>query len=167
MDNMGRLLITWLEEEGARQRRRLALPPRVEDPTVRGWVHVGVCLLVGTIAAGLFLCWIGPTRSVVDRIRLDLPVERSVTLNGVRVTGVLREVKADDGTGFLTLLGNYRGVPVVCKFRHAPYGPWRGRAVQAGDIVDIRSNAGRDERETSGILLRDCEVIRWSVLPDE
>jgi hypothetical protein len=86
---------------------------------------------------------------------------------GVRVTGVWREVKANDGTGFATVLGNYHGLPVVCEFRHVPYGPWRGRAVQAGDIVDIRSNAGRDERETSAVLLGDCEVVRWSVLPDE
>jgi hypothetical protein len=165
MDNLGRLLITWLEEEGARQRRRLVLPLRVEDPTVRGWVHVGACLLLGTIAAGLFVCWVGRMRELATRPRPDVPVGRSVTLNGVRVTDVLLEVKANDGTGFLTLLGDYHGLPVVCKFRRVPYTGWRGRAVQAGDIVDIRSNAGRDERQTGGILLRDCEVTHWVHAP--
>lgn len=58
MDHRSELLRAWLEGEGERLRRRIPLPPHVGDPAVRGRVHVGVCALVGTLTAGLFICWL-------------------------------------------------------------------------------------------------------------
>jgi hypothetical protein len=58
VDTWSELLLAWLEGEGERQKRQTPLPPRVGDPAVRGWVHVGVGVLGGTLAAGLFVCWL-------------------------------------------------------------------------------------------------------------
>lgn len=61
MDDRTALLLAWLEGEGERQRRPILPPPRAKDPALSGWVQVGVCALVGAVAAALFVCWLAPT----------------------------------------------------------------------------------------------------------
>ena len=58
MDDRRALLVAWLEGEGERQRRPLLPPPQANDPTLRGWVQVGVCALGGALASALFVCWL-------------------------------------------------------------------------------------------------------------
>ena len=58
MDDRRALLVAWLEGEGERQRRPVLPPPQAKDPSLRGWVQVGVCALGGTLAAALFVCWL-------------------------------------------------------------------------------------------------------------
>jgi hypothetical protein len=59
MDDRTALLLAWLEGEGERQRRPILPPPQAKDPALRGWVQVGVCALAVTLAAALFVCWLG------------------------------------------------------------------------------------------------------------
>jgi hypothetical protein len=59
MNDQTALLLAWLEGEGERRRRPILPPPRAKDPALRGWVQVGVCALGGTLAAALFVCWLG------------------------------------------------------------------------------------------------------------
>jgi hypothetical protein len=62
------LVLAWLEEEGERRRRSLPLPPQVGDPAVRGWVHVGVCVLGGALAAVLFGLWLVTMSQRADQV---------------------------------------------------------------------------------------------------
>jgi hypothetical protein len=82
------LLLAWLEEEGARQRRRVALPLRVGDPAVRGWVHVVVCALVGALAVWIFCC--GLARAWDE-------AAQAAAREGVRVTQCYGTVDAGQG----------------------------------------------------------------------
>ena len=66
--NRAGLLMAWLAEEGERRRRPSRLPLRVGDPGVRGLVHVLLCLLIGVVAGGLFLCWHGGARPRWDQV---------------------------------------------------------------------------------------------------
>jgi hypothetical protein len=123
-------------------------------------------VLLGTILAGLFVCWLGVGHCMSSRSQRLVgvfPGQRAVFLDRVQVTGILHEVKADDGTGFLTLIGIYHGVSVVCKCRSAV----EARGVGVGDVVSIHSRAGRDEEVTSSALLLDCEVVGWLVRAEE
>jgi hypothetical protein len=56
MDYQARLFTEWLEDEGARLRLQLTLPPQVRHPVARGLVQLWVCVLTGTFVAGLFVC---------------------------------------------------------------------------------------------------------------
>lgn len=68
MDDRTALLLAWLEGEGERQRRPILPPPRARDPALRGWVQVGVCAVVGAVAAALFVCWLAPARDLEMRV---------------------------------------------------------------------------------------------------
>jgi hypothetical protein len=52
------LLTAWLEEEGERQRRPLLLTSPAKDPSLRGWVQVGICAIFGTLTVALLACWL-------------------------------------------------------------------------------------------------------------
>ncbi len=58
MQDRTTLLRTWLEREDERHRRPVLPPPQARDLALRGWVQVGVCALVGSLAAGIFVCWL-------------------------------------------------------------------------------------------------------------
>lgn len=64
------LLLAWLEGEGERQRRPILPPPRARDPALRGWVQVGVCAVVGAVAAALFVCWLAPAWDLEKRVNI-------------------------------------------------------------------------------------------------
>jgi hypothetical protein len=70
MDDRTAMLLAWLEGEGERQRRPILPPPRAKDPSKRGWVQVGVCVLGGTLAAALFVCWLGTAWERAMRVTL-------------------------------------------------------------------------------------------------
>src|SRR5262245_37720035 len=99
------LLMEWLEGEGERQRRPTPLPRRVGDPAVRGWVHVGVCVLGGVVAAGVFHCWLGLAWDRAARVGSGLPwlkkprfaVGQPMTLEGARVELVVQGFEASGG----------------------------------------------------------------------
>jgi hypothetical protein len=68
MDRRGQLMAVWLEEEGQRQQRRLALPLRVEFPVVRGLIQLRLCIFLGVLAVGLFVCWLASAWDQAGRI---------------------------------------------------------------------------------------------------
>ena len=158
MDHRTALLVAWLGAEGERHRQFFPLPRPARDPAWRGWVHVGVCVLGGALVGGLFVCWLamawqraGPA-SLAER---NFGMGGELTLPGARVEGIARPARAGRGTRPWTLTVRYRGVLVVCEFREGRV----PRDIRVGDTVSIRSAAGRDERETGPVLLKDCEVI--------
>ena len=165
MDHLPELLVAWLEGEGERQRRRTPLPARVGDPAVRGRVQAGVCVLAGTLAAGLFVCWLntawglagrqGPRPTWLEESGRELIAD--VIVAGARVERITPEVGAGGGAGPLTLDVSHGGRWISCAFRRekAP------RGVRVGDTVSIRSAVGWVEvgTGTGFVLLNDCEVI--------
>jgi hypothetical protein len=166
MDHVTGLLVAWLEEEGERQRRPVPLPPRVGDPRVRGWAHVAVCVVAGTLASGLFVCWLVAAwhragSPAPERLaRWDFEVGKALTLEDVRVEGI---VKAGRGPGPLTLIVKYRNRSLGCAFREEK-APWD---IRVGDTVTIRSAAGRVAEKTDRVLLEDCEVVEEPRRPGE
>jgi hypothetical protein len=70
MDERKELVMSWLEEEGERERQRrpVMVPLRFQDPVVRGWVHVGVCALVGALVLVIFLCWLADAWCLSGRV---------------------------------------------------------------------------------------------------
>jgi hypothetical protein len=152
-------LLGWLEGEGERRRRKLPLPLVVGDAPARGWPHFWVCVLTGTLSAGLFVCWLVKARqqsgwrareaSVASR---TLQTGTVITLADVRVEAIER------GSGrrppvFLSV--NNKGLSIVCEFwqENVP------RDVAVGDIVTVRASA-RDDGQTDRILFKDCEIAR-------
>ena len=164
MDTWSELLLAWLEGEGERQKRQTPLPPRVGDPAVRGWVHVGVGVLGGTLAAGLFVCWLVRMGAGTARMaQRSFGVGRIVTLEGVPVERIAWDVEAQDWLGPRILIVRYKGRLLVCEFRKetAP------RDVRVGDVVTIRSATGLVEERGGRSLLGDCEVVEWVFRPKE
>jgi hypothetical protein len=165
------LLMTWLEEEGQRRRRRFPLPSRVGDPAVRGWVHVAVCLLGGTLAAGLFLCWLARTWEGAIRVGAGAAMmasergERSMSikLEGVRVEGISWQIKGPGARRTLYLMVRYKDLLLECEFAEekAPLGIW------VGDSVTILSASGRDEQDRERALLKDCELLDGPISPEQ
>jgi hypothetical protein len=164
-------LVAWLEGEGERQQRKTPLPPRVGDSARRGWVQVWVGVLGGTLAAGLFVCWLGMAWRVAEQVGAApawLTIRTSVldslvkTLEGVRVEEVVRDVKPG-APGPLTLIVRHRGVLLPCEFREekAP------REVRVGDSVTIRYAKIRVEKERHRVVLEDCYVVERLRRPGE
>src|SRR5262249_54947312 len=117
MDHRIALVLAWLEGEGERRRHRFPLPPRVGDPAVRGWAHVGVCVLAGTLAAGLFVCWLARAWHVAGiPSRRSFAVGGAMTLEGARVEAIARDVKAGRPAP-LTLIVRHGGWLMACEFR--------------------------------------------------
>jgi hypothetical protein len=148
------LLTEWLEGEGERQRRWTPLPPRVGDPAVRGWVHVGICVLIGILTARLLGFPGRPNPFETTNFRVGQPT----ILAGVRVERIDRDVQLGGGPGPLTLVvtrGRWIG---LCRFRKekAP------RDVRVGDIVNLRGVIERIEEDRDRVVLKACEVVTLS-----
>lgn len=62
------LLMAWLEEEGARQRRPLLLTSAAKDSSPRGWVQVGICAILATLTVALLACWLVMAWNLADRL---------------------------------------------------------------------------------------------------
>jgi hypothetical protein len=157
----------WLEEEGERRRRPAPLPPQVGDPAVRGWVQAGVCVLVGTITAGLFVCWLPRVWPLADRQAILSPwlakdakqgvgVGGAVTVRDGVVVGVFLDDQADGGPRPLTLIVFLGGKACLCEFR-ASKAP-RALDLRVGDTISIRSAAWWFEENMDRMVLKDCEV---------
>jgi hypothetical protein len=156
-----RLLVAWVE--GERQRRRFPLPRRIGDPALRGWVHVVVCVVGGILVVGLCLCLQAEAWHRAGRMFRREFVGCPVTVEGVRVGMIARHVKADGGTGPLTLIVWSNGLLMACEFSEekAP------EDIRVGDTINIRSAAGWRDEEWDRILLKDCEVIGGPSRPEE
>jgi hypothetical protein len=148
----------WLEEEGARQRRKASLPPEVGYAAWYGRVQVGACVLSGALAAGLFVSWLGVAGHLAYRVGVlggSTRASAGMTLAGARVVGIARAAKPGGGAAPVTLLVRHGGVLIPCEFR-AESAP---REVRVGDVVSIWSRAGREEERTASVLLKDCELV--------
>src|SRR5262249_26174311 len=140
-------------------RRRTLLPPMVGDPAVRGWIQVGVCVLTGILATGVFLCWLvkvwGLAGYPARLSKESFGVGRAVILQGVRVERIAWGVGAGGRPAPLTLIVSQRGLVAVCEFQ----GEKAPREVRLGDIISIRSARGPSEEMMYGVLLTDCEMV--------
>jgi hypothetical protein len=83
MDSNADLLKEWLEGEGERQQRRAAVPFRLADPIVRGWLYLGVTFLAASITAGLLVCWL-PTAWEQSSRTAAINRQRTLQLYGPR-----------------------------------------------------------------------------------
>jgi len=160
VDRRARLVMLWLEEEGARRRRKAALPPEVGYAAWHGWIRVGACVLWGALAAGLFVCWVAESWRLAYRVDVlggSARAGAGMTLSGARVVEVARAAKPGGAAPAVTLLVRHGGLLIPCEFRaeNAP------RGVRVGDVVSIWSRAGRAEEETAPVLLKDCELLLW------
>jgi hypothetical protein len=63
-------LLAWLEGEGERHCRPGLPTSNANDFDPRGWVQVGVCVVVGALVAGLLVCRLVPGWDQVNRVRL-------------------------------------------------------------------------------------------------
>jgi hypothetical protein len=90
----------------------------------------------------------------VQPAHLDF-VNWPLTVQGVSVGAIVRDVRADGGPRPLTLIAWHKGLLLICEFpaEKAP------QDVRVGDTVSIRSAAGWVEREREWVLLKDCEMI--------
>src|SRR5205085_2309101 len=125
---------------------------------------VAACVLCGTLAAGLFVYWLAESRLLAYRAGVgerDARVGTGMTLTGARVVAITRAAKPGGGAAPVTLLVKHRGLLIPCEFRaeNAP------RGVRGGDVVSIRSAAGRAEEETGPVLLKGCELVEWPRRP--
>lgn len=100
VDDRTALLLAWLEGEEERQRRPILPPPRAKDPALRGWVQVGVCALVGAVAAALFVCWLAPTWNLEKRVN---------TMEELRQMGFRRATGASGRPGSMSRWGKEGG----------------------------------------------------------
>jgi hypothetical protein len=172
---IGWLVMDWLEEEGERLRREIVCPLRVAEKdlacVVCGRVHLGACLLVGTLVAGLSLCGVARAWGEAGSLRQRLQVD-TFDLEGVRVMAVLEDSKPGDGTDPLTLLVEKDRTLAVCVFRDAnsAHGAkvgdtiwiWSARPVPIGDTVWIGSNRPLPiwAARVRGFMLKDCNMLR-------
>jgi hypothetical protein len=140
--------------EKARSQQPGRFPLRVGDLDVRGYVQIGVGVVVGVLAGGVFVCWLTTAWYRSERVEKSVGVGRGMTLGDASVEGIAREVKADGSTGVLTLNVSHRGRSIVCEFQPAKV----PRTIQPGDTVWIRGTVGRRVPESGHVLLENCEV---------
>ncbi len=165
MDRRARLVMLWLEEEGARRRRKAPPRPEVGYAAWHGWAKVGAYVLCGALASGLFVCWRAEAWDRAYRVGImeRFRVPAGMTLADARVVAVARAAEPSRGAPALTLTVRHGGLLVPCEFR-AESAP---RNVRVGDIVSVWGRKGRVEEGTAPVLLKDCELALWPRRPWE
>ena len=164
------LLMEWLEGEGERQRRPFPLPPQVGDSTVRGWVHVVVCVLGGVLTTGLLICWLDRTWLLASQVgtgpawlaKRRFAVGQPMILKGVRVERIIQDFGADGAWRFQALIVQHRDLSIFCEFGEKN----AIRHVRVGDIISIWSTTGPvEEASIPMLLLTDCQIIEAASQP--